>query len=143
MKKVQHGFTLIELMIVVAIIGILAAIAIPAYQDYTLRAKISEGINMAASAKTSLSEYRISQGRLPGTNTVAGLAPSTSISSQYVRAVTVIGPGRISVQYRGTGMAPITGGSNIVFAGTYLNNTVNWTCTGGTLRDAYRPANCR
>ena len=70
----QQGFTLIELMIVVAIIGILAAIAIPAYQDYTIRAKVTEAMGLASSAKTSVSEYRLSQSAFPANATQAGLS---------------------------------------------------------------------
>ena len=74
MKKVQQGFTLIELMIVVAIIGILAAVAIPAYQDYTIRAKVTEGLSLAAAGKTAVSEFYASNGRLPANNQSAGVA---------------------------------------------------------------------
>src|SRR5690606_2204422 len=73
MRKMQQGFTLIELMIVVAIIGILAALAIPAYQDYTIRAKVAEGVNMAAAARTAVSEFFISQNEWPSSNGEAGL----------------------------------------------------------------------
>ena len=86
MKKVQTGFTLIELMIVIAILGILAAIAIPAYQDYATRAKISEGIAAAAPAKTSIAEFYQDRGSFPALRTTAGFAPTTS---KYVTLVTM------------------------------------------------------
>ncbi len=79
MNDEQHGFTLIELMIVVAIIGILAAIAIPAYQDYTIRAQVSEGLTLAAGAKTAVSEYFLERGAWPTDNATAGLADKHDI----------------------------------------------------------------
>ena len=86
MRKTQTGFTLIELMIVIAILGILAAIAIPAYQDYATRAKISEGIAAAAPAKTSIAEYYQDKGEFPALRTTSGFAPTTS---KYVTLVTM------------------------------------------------------
>jgi len=138
MKKTQQGFTLIELMIVVAIIGILAAIAIPAYQDYTTRAKVSEGIGMAAAAKTAVAEARISTGSFPGTNAAAGIAGT--ITSTYVTSVGVGASGVISVTMNTTSGAPGT----IVFTPTLgTTGSVTWTCNTGTVADKYLPANCR
>jgi len=88
MKK-QQGFTLIELMIVVAIIGILAAIAIPAYQDYTIRAQVSEGLNLSGGAKAAVTEFFQDRGILPADNATAGLAAAAAIQGKYVGSVTV------------------------------------------------------
>jgi type IV pilus assembly protein PilA len=145
MKKVQQGFTLIELMIVVAIIGILAAIAIPAYSDYTIRAKVSEGLNLASAAKSAVSEYRISQGTWPADNASAGL--SGTITSKYVRSVIVDTPGgsgRITVTFTNT-LDTDVGAKTMRFVGTMGtgNATVDWACSEGDLDDKYRPANCR
>jgi len=140
MRNAQKGFTLIELMIVVAIIGILAAIAIPAYQDYTIRAKVSEGVNMAAAAKTAVSEYRISLGTFPGSNTLAGI--DGTIDSNYVTGVVVSGSGLITVTMA-SAAADEVAGDTIVFTPSFGNGSVDWTCTGGDVEDKYRPANCR
>ncbi len=147
MKKNQLGFTLIELMIVVAIIGILAAIAIPAYSDYTVRAKISEGIGVGASAKTSVSEFYISQNTMPADSDAAGI--NTAMTTPFVDLVTysvAAGVGSVTIGFRGNMSSQITDGSTdtIIFAGTGTSTSgVRWTCNGGTLVDKYRPANCR
>ena len=100
MKKLQRGFTLIELMIVVAIIGILAAIAIPAYQDYTVRAKITEGLSLADEAQTAVAETFQSDGYMPtGGNSSFGLPSPASITGTYVTGVTVSSTGLISITY--------------------------------------------
>src|SRR3954469_6049751 len=96
-RKMQKGFTLIELMIVVAIIGILAAIALPAYQDYTVRTKVTEGLNLAAAAKLAVAETFQSNGALPENNLDAGLPVDTSIASKYVTSVTVGTKGKIAI----------------------------------------------
>jgi type IV pilus assembly protein PilA len=96
MKKVQQGFTLIELMIVVAIIGILAAIAIPAYQDYTIRAQVSEGMSLAGAVKASTSEYFADRGVWPADNAALGI--TSDPSGKYVLGITTTN-GTISITY--------------------------------------------
>jgi len=146
-QRVQQGFTLIELMIVVAIIGILAAIAIPAYQDYTVRAKISEGIGLAAAAKTSVSEYFTSLGTMPTTAALAGV--NTAQSTPYVSSVAYVGAagvGTITIAYRSTLSSGITAAANTIQFNGQGNSTsgVRWTCSSaGGLPRKYRPANCR
>src|SRR5580692_2062117 len=102
MNKIQKGFTLIELMIVVAIIAILAAIAIPAYQDYVIRSQVSEGSSLAEGSKTALAEFYSNKGYFPANNVSAGVATATSIVGNYVQSVTVSGStatGTITVLY--------------------------------------------
>lgn len=143
----NKGFTLIELMIVVAIIGILAAIAIPAYQDYTIRTRVSEGINLSFEAKTAVSETVSSFGRFPSAVASYGLPAAVSMAGQNTRAVGVTAPatGVITITYRtlGGSTAP---GDTIVLTPT-INaglGSVSWTCsTGGSLPGKYRPTNCR
>ena len=139
MKK-QQGFTLIELMIVVAIIGILAAIAIPAYQDYTIRARISEGIGLASAAKSAVSETRISTAAFPASNAAAGI--DNTITTDLVRGVAVGNNGIITVTFAAT-IDQAVGGDTMIFTPTFGNGAVEWDCSAGTLADNYRPANCR
>ena len=127
MKSVQKGFTLIELMIVVAIIGILAAIAIPAYQDYTIRAQVTEGLNLAAPAKASVAEYFANTGNFPADNTAAGIGQPTEIQGKYVQSVTVTA-GKIDIVYGNQANTKIAGLDLGLFAGTDPNNDVVWVC---------------
>jgi type IV pilus assembly protein PilA len=144
MKK-QQGFTLIELMIVVAIIGILAAIAIPAYQDYTIRAQVSEGLNLAAGAKAAVSEYTMDRGAWPDDNEQAGLAINdTDINGSYVTSVGVISE-IITVTYGGSQPAhSAIAGQTITLTGTINAGSVEWLCaSGGTIQAKHLPAACR
>ena len=101
MKRLNSGFTLIELMIVVAIIGVLAAIAIPQYQNYVARAQVSEAFSLASGAKTAVAEYFMLNGTFPADNGTAGLSEATDISGNYVESVTVAG-GTITALFSNT-----------------------------------------
>ena len=143
MKK-QQGFTLIELMIVVAIIGILAAIAIPAYQDYTIRAQVSEGLNLSGGAKAAVTEYFQDRGSLPADNTEAGLAASDEIQGMYVDEVNVAA-GVINVQYGNDAHQVISGNAIQLTPDTSNPGSVAWVCaTGaGPIENKHLPAACR
>jgi len=136
MKKVQSGFTLIELMIVVAIIGILAAIALPAYQDYTKRSHVSEGLTLAAAAKVAVTEYYASEAAFPLDNAAAGL--NATITGNAVTGV-VNANGTITITYN----AKVTAGGTITLVPTDAGGSITWDCTGGDVDVKFRPANCR
>jgi type IV pilus assembly protein PilA len=143
MKAMQKGFTLIELMIVVAIIGILAAVAIPAYQDYTVRARVTEGLSLASSGKTAVSENAASASPTldAGWNVPAA---TPNVGSVVIAPAT----GIITITYTaaaGAGTIILNPTSNNVAlaAGTPPPGAIEWDCTGGSLQDKYRPSNCR
>lgn len=144
----MSGFTLIELMIVVAIVGILAAVAIPAYQDYTIRARVSEGLILAVEAKTAVVDTAATANSVIGAGYSFSASTAKSVSAISVNATN----GEITITFKqaagGFGGAntiifvPTSNGAALV-AGTPPTVAVRWSCTGGTLPNKYRPAECR
>jgi type IV pilus assembly protein PilA len=138
LKTVQKGFTLIELMIVVAIIGILAAIAIPAYSDYTKRAKVTELVTAASACKASVSEYFQSQGAYPANLAAAGCSDTATAK---MGPLTLSAAGVITVPSLISGAA-----GNYVLVPTEAGSAsgvLEWACTTSTIQKKYLPANCR
>jgi len=142
MTHAMRGFTLIELMIVVAIIGILAAIALPAYQDYTARSQLAEAITLAAGAKEAVTETYVAAGAFPGSNASAGLSSAVSISGKYVQSVTVGAGGVVTALMRNTGVAPGISGKSVILTPADRGGAVEWGCTT-TAATRYTTSSCR
>lgn len=136
----NKGFTLIELMIVVAIIAILAAIAVPAYQDYVARAQVSEGLSLATGAKLAIATYYGSTGGFPQNNTDAGMSAPASVSGHYVESVTVGGNGEISVLFGNDASAKIAG-QTLSMSVQDNSGSLGWRCGG--VDPKYVPSTCR
>ncbi|QBQ56401.1 pilin [Nitrosococcus wardiae] len=164
MRKVQQGFTLIELMIVVAIIGILAAVAIPAYQDYTIRAQVTEGLNLASAVKQGYADFIQHRGRFPSVaaaNQSVGVATAASIQGTYVTSIAADNQGSILVTFGNRANAAIANSTvnlQVAADGMPPSGPIAWVCgsapapgglsvqgTQGTTNviDKYLPADCR
>ena len=143
MKKIQQGFTLIELMIVIAIIGILAAIALPAYQDYVARSQISEALSLAGGGKVAVAETWQNTGTWPTSNASAGMSTSTDIEGTYVSQVAVGAAGIIVATMRNA--SPVVAAiraDTVTLTPTDNTGSISWACTSSA-DDKHLPSGCR
>ena len=144
MKRASFGFTLIELMIVVAIIGILAAVAIPQYQNYVARAQVAEALSLASGAKVAVAEYFNTNGTFPADNTEAGLSDADDISGKYVESVAVSGAA-ITALFSSTDAHSNLRGGEMTLTAVDNGGSIAFACTstGSTDITAYLPSSCR
>ena len=139
----QAGFTLVELMIVIAIIAILVNMAMVSYKDYLVRSKISSGLILAASAKSAVTEHYANQGTMPEDNADAGLAPANNITNDYVISLSVgTAPttGTITITYS---MPELNPGDSILLTPDTTAGAVQWTCMSNTMSSTMLPSSCR
>jgi len=142
MHRNTKGFTLIELMIVVAIIGILASLAIHAYQNYTIRAQVSEGLELSGPAKNAVATFVYGNGAFPIDNSDAALEAATSYSGTYVTSISVSGA-VISIQFGNKANSQISG-ETITLTAVDNSGSVSWTCaSGGVIKNVYLPKSCK
>ncbi len=141
MKKKQRGFTLIELMVVVACIGILSSIAIPAYQDYTIRAQIAEDLSLLAGAKAALTEHFVMSGDWPKNNDKAGLADKHDIIGKYTEHISVK-DNVIEIKF-GYDAHKAIFNKKLTFTAIDQFGSVAWRCESATIKDNYLPSTCR
>ncbi|HGO8572296.1 TPA: pilin [Neisseria meningitidis] len=144
MNTLQKGFTLIELMIVIAIVGILAAVALPAYQDYTARAQVSEAILLAEGQKSAVTEYYLNHGKWPSDNSAAGVASSSTIKGKYVEKVEVKN-GVITAEMKSSGVNKEIQGKKLSLWAKRQNGSVKWFCGQPVTRNdtKHLPSTCR
>ena len=142
----QHGFTLIELIILIGIIGIITSVALPAYQDYSIRAKVGEGLSVALSAKQAVAETYNSKGGFPLLgNSSYGMPVAASISGSYVSSISAAGTtGVITIEYRLLSTGKVDSGDTVVLNPvTSVPGAMGWKCSSTTIAAKYVPANCR
>ena len=142
MKRKDHGFTLIEIMIVVAIIGVLASLALPAYRRYTIRAQVAEGLTLAGPLQRGVTAFNNNEGAFPVDNSDAALLPPNSYTGQYVDSISVSGP-VIAIRF-GNSASTVISGHTVNLTAEVSQGSLRWQCTsGGVIAPSYLPSVCR
>jgi type IV pilus assembly protein PilA len=142
MKRKNHGFTLVEIMIVVAIIGLLASIALPAYQRYTVRAQVAEGLTLAGPLQRGVAAFNNNEGAFPADNNDASLLPPNDYTGKYVDSISVSGP-VIAIRY-GNSASTVISGHTVNLTAEATQGSLRWRCTtGGVISSSYLPSVCR
>jgi len=142
MKRKNHGFTLVEIMVVVAIIGVLASLALPAYQRYTIRAQVAEGLTLAGPVQRGVTVFINNDGAFPADNSDAALLPPSSYTGQYVDSISVSGP-VITIRF-GNRASTVISGHTVNLTAVATQGSLHWRCTtGGVISSSYLPSVCR
>lgn len=142
MRKAQLGFTLVELMVVVAIIGMLAAVALPAFQSFTIRAQVSEGLNLAGPAQNAVAHYLLNRGEFPADNAAAGIEDANNYKGKFVESISV-DDAVIRIKYGNDANAQING-ETVTLTATDNSGSVSWVCgSDGVIGDNLLPSVCR
>jgi len=140
------GYTLIELMLIIAVISILLVMAIPLYQQYATRARVAEGLSLATSVKSAVSESYLSEGTFPADNTEAGLALPAGFETNDVETVEVSNspePGSITITYKNSEFPDLGGNNVLIMVPVTYGGSINWECNQGTVPNWARPKRCR
>ncbi|WP_130470265.1 pilin [Candidatus Magnetaquicoccus inordinatus] len=138
-KRLHSGFTLIELMIIIAVMVILAAVAIPSYKNYTVRNKVKDALDLSSGSKQAVTEYRLSNSNWPTDNAAAGLAAANMITGNHVASVTV---SNNSIAIAFNSVDPTLAGKTVTLTGSENGGSILWGCTS-TLEPRYVPSNCK
>ena len=142
MRTVQKGFSLVEVLIVIAIIGLLTSMAIPAYQSYLVRTQVAEGLALAAPVKTAIATFYNNNGVFPADNVAASAKAAADYSSKFVDSISVIGAA-VEIRY-GNDASALISGQTVRLTATGHDGSVVWSCTGGGfIQEYYLPAACR